>query len=309
MPPKELLVSAPEPQRISLAFQSYPKFSNRKEEDLCRKMVESLTLEELEEAGNTSYAYFSCYPKDNSFRANIALKLARRYLIAADLDFKKAKLNLITTLTFRKEKDFNNLRAAFEVSSSPKDKKIRKKIRSQILIESKSQEKYIRGYDEQNCAILVNKGRTGAISGADAYFNFCFYSMERAIACSEFNSNGVQDKVIIIEDFTGGDQGFYPPLGVQKQVVDMTEAHYPGLISWLFFVNVPAQFRNVGWYAIKPFLSSSLSDICRFETRESLKKELQSKGVKDDDNNLFSSIDMESFFNKIPFNCGVEYKL
>jgi len=306
MPPKELVVLAPTPQPISNAFRSYPTFSNRKEEDYCRKIVESLTLEELEEAGNTSYAYFSSYPKDNSFRANIALKLARKYLIAANLDFKQAKLNLMNTLNFRKERKINDLRAAFELSSSPEDNKVREHFRSQILGEAEKQIMYIRGYDKHNRAVLIKKERTEGVSDVDAFLNQGLYILERARACSEHASNATQDQIILVEDFSNGDEGCYPPLKVQMQIADILDSHYPGLLARSFFVNVPVPFKNVGWYVIKPFMSSSLVDGCRFVTQEELKAQLKSKGMKDSDNKLTSSVDMELFLNSIPFYSGYE---
>jgi len=314
MPPKEFMTTAayePSPRSVSPAM---PSFTDKKEEKLCRKIIESLTAEELEEAGNTSFAYFISKEKNNSHRAIIAFRLARKHLLAEQLDLERAKLSLKNALKFRKERRVNDIRLAFHQPSdiTPENKKLYKSFRKQLTSELSKQEAFVRGFDYQNRAIIVKKERTKTDADEESYVNTSLYMTERAIACTEYASRGKHDQVIVIEDYANYYQSNFPAISLMKESLGIIERNYPDAFAQIFLLDVPFYFRGI-WYVLKPFLNPATVHRVQFVTGEQQKKDLLSPLISKDqamplirpDGKLTSSVDMSLFLNG-PFYCDYE---
>lgn len=306
MPPNELNALNYPPETTTTSLES--------EEDCC-KIIESLTEDELDEAANASYAYYMSTTKNSSTRTSMAMKMAKRHLIAEKFNHDKALVRMKNALQFRKETKINELRLAFSTQTDENQTNENQTLQSHIKSETSKQSIFIRGYDKQNHAILIKQDRTHPETDKDAYFLTNIYMLERAIACTEQKSNGTQDKIVVVLNYGNYVRANVPPMKMIKEFISVMERNYPEVLEYLVLVDVPFYFRGI-WYILKPFIDPDTVQKIRFVTGEEQRVELLGPLIDDTqampfllpDGKLTSSIDMSHFLGEVPFHLDHDQK-
>jgi len=308
-------------------LESKLSFNDKKEEEDCRNVVDSLTEEELEEAANASYAYYmSVVVNDKNIsddihlsRYQMAMKMARQHLIAEKHDIDKALVRMRKALTFRKEHKLNELRSCFSTTPSNTDGDDESNnietLKSQIVEETSRQLMFVRGYTKEKQAILIKQDRTAPVTDEKAYFNTNIYMLERAIACTEHASKGTQHKIVVVLNYTNYIRANVPPMRLMKEFITIMESYYPDNLASLILVDVPFYFKGV-WYFLKPFMDPNNTEKIKFVTGDEQREEILGPLIDEDqampfllpNGKLSSDIDIMHFLNDVPFHCDYDNK-
>jgi len=286
-------------------------------------MIETLTEEERKEAACTSYAYFLLSSSNNSGDDNIlmmtkmAMRMARRHLIAEKGDRKKALLRMKDNLSYRKEKRFNDIRCAFYTNT---DKNIddavlqfQSSIRSQIESEMSKQTMVVRGFDKKNRAILIKFPRTDTNTDEEAYLNSHIYMMERALACTEYASSGLEENVVVAMDYANYKSSDLPPYHIIKKLIVEMQKLYPERLAYFVIMDAPFVYRGL-WKIIKPFVDPDTIQKVKFVTGDAQKLEVLGPLLSEDQampfmlpgGKLTSPIDTKHFLRNVPFHSTAE---
>jgi hypothetical protein len=131
---------------------------------------------------------------------------------------------------------------------------IREDLQNQIMV--------VRGMDRDSRAIVVKFPRQAAGSNVDAYITTQIYIAERAIAVSEFLSEGRDEKVMAIFDFAQYSSKNSPPLSSMKSVATILQHNYPERLRHLFIIHAPYWMRMI-FKLLQPFLSADTREKVR----------------------------------------------
>merc|ERR1712232_977266 len=172
----------------------------------------------------------------------MAMKMARKHLIAEKFNTEKALMRMKDTLKFRKETKINDLRLAFSKQTDENQT-----LQSQIKSETSKQLMFVRGYDKENRAIIIKQDRTHPETDKEAFFNTHLYMIERAIACTEHASNGTQDKVVVVLNYGNYVRANVPPMKLIKEFVLVLERNYPEVLAYQVLIDAPFYMRGI-WY-------------------------------------------------------------
>jgi len=294
-------------------FDVPPVFKDKHEQETCEKIIDALTDEELEEAANTSYAYFMSNDKSNDYRNNMALKMTRRFLRAEKGNYEKALKRIQCSLIFRKESNVNQLRLAFHSDNSSEDNSTCESYQKQIISETSKQPMIIRGYDKENRAILLKYRRSDPSVDKESMKNTHLHILERAIACTEQASNGKQEKIVMILNYDDFSRANTPPMSLAKELISIFERNYPEQLAYLVFVEPPFLARTI-WSIIKKFIDPDTVQKIKFVSGDDQKLQVMSPLIDKEQavpwvipgGELSPSFDMEKFLYQKPFHCDYE---
>ena len=212
-----------------------------------KKLVTKLTEDELEEAANASYAYYTSTNKTEDYRTNMALKLTRRFLRAEKGNYEKALKRIQSSLEFRKQSNVNELRMVFHKGDSNKSS------RDEIISEMNNQPMIIRGFDRENHAILLKYRRSSPNADKQSMISAHLYIFEKAIACTEHISCGQSEKIVLCLNYDNYSRANTPPISLAKELIGVFERNYPEQLAYLVFVDAPFLARTL-WKIIKTFI-------------------------------------------------------
>jgi CRAL/TRIO domain len=128
---------------------------------------------------------------------------------------------------------------------------LRDQRRTRIQQELTSAQTYcVRGHDREDRAVIFAYPRK--VSGGDdeSFVDTIVYTMERAVACSEYTSGGKQEKIVCVLDSRGSAS---PSMKACKEAVNILQNHYPGRLKNLIILNPPFVLMTI-YNMIKPFL-------------------------------------------------------
>jgi CRAL/TRIO domain len=106
-----------------------------------------------------------------------------------------------------------------------------------------------RGHDRDLRSVIFASPRNAA-GDDDAFIDAVLFTIERAVACTEFQSMGRQDKMVAVMDCQGSTS---PTLKACKAAVNILQQHYPGRLKNLIIMNLPYVLMGI-YKLIKPFM-------------------------------------------------------
>ena len=259
-------MKSPSKRRFSLLLRS--KLTEHPEElkALAKQMVDLLTEEEKEEAARSSYKYLwkSVTARERTKelldeRDEYAAKMAMRHLVSKKGNAHVAQHKLVNTIAFRKEHDLDGLRLCFNAEQIPDlDEETKAKYalyREKLSGRMTTGRVYVCGYDKQGRAVYTIFAARNKDFEGEWFFKESLYNFERALACTERESGGLEECVTVIGNYTGFSSKNAAPMSVSHEFMNGLRQNYPGRVKHVFLLNTPTSFR-LFWGMLKPFIGT-----------------------------------------------------
>jgi CRAL/TRIO domain len=265
------------------AKNQVPDHERLDDEDVeIEEMLRKLSSEELEIAARSSFRYllrragiissadnrgdadnktaFYCKNSLEEDRDQQARAMAQRYL-RSKKNPAKALANMKETLLFRQQNNVDTLRLCFApqhaLEALELDIPQAARFRAHLKETLSRKELYVQGFDSAGRrALWICVARKTSHFGLDAYIRDAIYVLERAIACSERESDGQQHEITAVIDYAGFSlTNHNPPLDVNKHVLHNLRRHYVGRVNRIYMINAHWSLRTL-WTVLKPFAGS-----------------------------------------------------
>lgn len=249
---------------------------------MTQKLVRTLTAEERELAAQGSFAYWvasiSNDKPTDAERWRMATREARRFL---GNPYDVAEVNLKQACKFRKvrffvcdrgnecrclktfsrsisfqERRIDLIRSCFMYGieyETDEEEDLAAKIRHQISSDLLKQKGYVRGRDKDGRALLILHSRTQVGTVEEEFVLSMIYLMERAIAYTEFDSEGEKEKITAVFDFGSFNASLAPSTDALKRVSSILQNTYSERLQKLVIID-PAFWMRTAWGIFKPFL-------------------------------------------------------
>jgi len=178
-------------------------------------------------------------PDDINFPFDDACLL--RYLVARNMNLKKASIMLQNTLIWRAE---------FGV------KHIHKKERmASIALENSTGKIYLRGFDRNNNVIMYMRPVYENTSDHDGNCLHVIYNLERAVAIMAKRQGIGFDgqKITLLVNYEGYSLFNAPPMRTSRAILDILQNHYPERLNKCYCIRPPWIFSTF-WSMISPFI-------------------------------------------------------
>lgn len=246
----------------------YEEESQKPDHEMARWLVEQLSQDEQEVAAQCSYAYWFLVQNNTSqsppstmhitesARYATAIREAIRHRDCADN--RKDVLRVFrATIKFHLRNKTTLYRTCMlpQANTFNCDRNILlcKNRRERIDDEMKNyQTNVVRGHDKEDRAIFFAFSRkvSGTADTQDAFVDSITYSIERAIASSEYHSIGRQDQIVCILETKGGS---CPPFKTAQAAVGVLQNFYPGRLKTCVILNPPYLVTAL-YKMLKPFM-------------------------------------------------------
>lgn len=287
-------------------------------ETITREMIGSLNEEEIEIAARSSYRYLKLATKNkkdgppsspsSEIRNQMAMKMARRHLIASNGVKEKALQSLQSTIQYRKTVSIDAIRCCYE---NPNDTDIEyEKLRHLFDKQMEHPSIFVGGYDKENRAILmIDVGQKTDFHPVN-FILMHVLVIERAFACTERVTDGKQEKVTVFINYNGfSERSSSPPLQVTKELLYCLRDHFPERVDKIFLMDAPLVFRGI-WKIIRLFVDPITKQKIHFVTGEKQKRVICSKVVDPEQARPFmhpegkrtERVDMKRFLYDTPFD-------
>mmetsp|Transcript_35989 Transcript_35989/g.78835 ORF Transcript_35989/g.78835 Transcript_35989/m.78835 type:complete len:326 (+) Transcript_35989:1-978(+) len=292
-------------------------------DEITTKMVEALTDEEKEKAARTSYRYFIASissetpPPSAAERDRCAKLMARRHLVADKGDRKVALEKMRNTLDYRDKLNVDIIRRCFyykdEEFANGGDqslKEIYEYHREGLRRELSEGKLFVRGRTRGGhplYCILTHKFTTGF--RAEWYMKYNIYTLERAIAIAEHETDGHVEKVCVVFDFGRYSSKLRPPLGLSKELQFCLRDHYPERVGRVLLIDTPFIFRAF-WTLIRPFIDPNTKNKISFISGEEEKRMVVGSIIEEKDAmpfmlpgaKLTNDVDIDAYLHSTPFD-------
>lgn len=212
--------------------------------------MEALTESELSTAARTSYAYWyldeetnnnndkrSCEDDSSNIRMRImmAMKEARRHLIAEKYDYDSALTRLQESCAYRQQQQLESIRTCFNTKPSDDElSDIEKEYQQQIEHDFHRQAVVMRAVTSTTSSenptqqpVLVKFPRHQDGTTEQEYLKSQLYIAERAVACTEYATRGQIEKVMVVMDGTHHSSQYTPPISWQLSAIKRIQQLYP----------------------------------------------------------------------------------
>jgi len=311
----------------------YAEDSSNPDHEKARWVVDQLTRDEQEVAAQCSYAYWFLsksaqqHPSipntkiTDSARFAAALREAIRHMGCAE-DINEILRLFRATLEFHVRHKTRLYRTCMNTPAMTKttiaseadsgDRLLIQQRRERIVDEMKNyQTNVIRGHDKEDRAIFFAFPRSSAGASEEAFVDAITYSLERALASSEFQSIGRQDEIFCILDTMGGS---CPPVKTLKAALGVLQHFYPGRLKNCAILH-PHYLLNGIFKVMKPFLHPVTASKFMLVSAKQLKSNRDndcpiSKLIDESQampvlmpgrGNLTSEVDVDRFLYRVPF--------
>jgi len=118
---------------------------------------------------------------------------------------------------------------------------------------------FVRGCTRDKSAVAVKLGRASPETCHASYVTTQLYVAERAMACTEWLSRGVQEKVVAVFDFESYSRANAPPLWTLKETVQLLQALYPERLQTAV-ITEPAFWMKAIYNLVYPLLGYDTRD-------------------------------------------------
>lgn len=214
------------------------------------------------------------------------------------------------TLHYREEiAHVDAIRLCFDKDRQSYDDDLHVSLRNSLTERSASKSSFIRGYTKDGVAMVQNFAARDTEWNEDSYIKSNIYMFERALACTERQTNGERDKIVVFYDYNGYKLKNSPPPMLIKELMFKFRDHWPERLQHVFIVDSPFIFRAF-WAIIKHFIDPITVSFVQFITGDEQKEILRElisedqaapymfNGGKDE-----VEVDMAKFFDT-PFDCA-----
>ena len=220
----------------------------------------------------------------------------------------QACLKLKNTLQYREEKHVDAIRLCFHQEKLGDDG-LHSNLRDGLTKRFGSKASVIRGYTIDGQAMFQNFAKNDSNwDDREFFIKGNIYMLERALACTERNTDGEKDKVVAFYDYNGYGLKNTPPVMFAKELLFDLRDHWPERLQQVFMVDTPFVFRAF-WMIIKHFIDPITKELVHFITGEE-QKQLLRKMIGEDQAAPFmfdggkngKEVDNETFFYNTPFD-------
>ncbi|GKY93174.1 hypothetical protein MPSEU_000285400 [Mayamaea pseudoterrestris] len=303
-------------EEIQTILDAEIPYADENQPEAAEQLLTILSEEQVEFAAQSSTAYWlatlSDKPPTDEERHRMALREARRYLSYHEVKEEMLK----KACDSRKDRRIDLMRSCFMEGveyENDEDSKEAERIRDTILNELKRQPVYARGTDKEGRAILIVGSRTEGVENDEDFIMTQLYNVERAIAASEYTSNGLQEMICVVFDFADLKHSMAPSISLVKDLVGELEACYCDRLDTLFIVDPPFWMRTI-WGAVKPFLHPDTQKKIIMAKGDKEKSATVGELVEEDqampfllpEGELSEEVSVERFTKDIPFYCLYE---
>ena len=216
--------------------------------------MEALTESEVATAARTSFAYWyldeethssnsnskeSCDDSANNtsdiIRFKMAMKEARRHLIAEKYNYDSALTRLQESCAYRQQQQLEAIRTCFNAKNDKENMNalsdIEHEYQQQIEHDFHRQAVVMRAVhtsnESQQQPILVKFPRHQDGTTEQEYLMSQLYIAERAVACTEYATRGQVEKVMVVMDGTHHSSQYTPPISWQLSAIKRIQQLYP----------------------------------------------------------------------------------
>jgi hypothetical protein len=236
-----------------------------------RQMVETLTEDDSFRYLWRSVRQELC-PKDlKEERDFYATKMAQRHLASKKQNFDLALQKMKSAIKFRKDNDLDGLRLCFhdeEIPSLDAETRARYAVYRERLEERMTAGRvYVQGYDKHGRAIYTIFAARTKDFEPEWFLKESLYNFERAIACTERESNGREESILVIGNYTGFQSKHAAPMSLSNEFMDVLRQNYPGRVKRVFLLNTPTTFLFF-WSILKPFIGTETRKKIQFISSE-----------------------------------------
>jgi hypothetical protein len=232
---------------------------------LAKHMVDVLTEVEREHAARSSYKYLwkSVSSKGkakelHSDREFHATAMAMRHLSSKKGNYEVALQKFRNAIEFRKEADLDGLRLCFKADELDLDEETSTRYatyRERLEDRMKSGRVYVCGYDKDGRAIYTIYAARTKDFDADWFLKESLYNFERALACTERESGGLQQNITVIGNYNGFQKKHSAPMSLSHEFMNCLRQNYPGRVKRVYLLNTPTSFLFF-WAILKPFIGT-----------------------------------------------------
>lgn len=311
---------------LSILKSTLSPYKDNEQEAICERLVSELTLEEQELAARTSYAYWlastslsSCPTDADDLRKKMAMREARRHLVGQKGDYDNALSSLRGNARFRKERHIDIFRTCFQTDTiyiTEEETEAALRYRTFVEEEMSKQVMLVRGMDVSNRSIVLKFHRQSGETTDEAYIMTQLYIAERAIAATEFLSQGKEEKVSAIFDFADYNSAHSPPRTAMQTMVVMLQRNYPERLHQLIVVDAPFWMRAL-FKLMSPFLNADVKakvimiygDIEKESVIGPLVGKEQAMPFMIPNGQLSASPDVDFFLQMVPFHCLYDHRV
>ena len=240
---------------------------------LCRQMVDSLSDEEREHAARASYKYLwkSVTSKEETKelleeQQFYAERMAMRHLSSKKGNFEIALQKFRSAINFRKEADLDGLRLCFQADKLNLDEETRKRYaiyRERLEDRMQTGRVYACGYDKHGRAIYTIYAARTKDFDPDWFLKESLYNFERALACTERETGGLEESITVIGNYTGFQSKHAAPMSISHEFMNCLRQNYPGRVKRVYLLNTPSSFLFF-WKILKPFIGTDTKKKIQF---------------------------------------------
>jgi hypothetical protein len=253
-------------KRRSLFSGSGAAVSDDETEMMVCEMVEELTDDEREHAARSSckYLWKSVTTTDHDDKESKefldkqkqhAKAMVRRFLKSKKGNYDVALQKLRNTIQFRKNVDVDGLRLCFQASELQNlDETTKEKYatyREKLSERMTTGRVYVCGYDKKGHAIYTIYAARTKDFDPEWFLKESLFNFEKALACTERESGGLQESITVIGNYTGFESKHRAPMSISHQFMDALRQNYPGRVDHVFLLRTPSTFLFF-WSLLKP---------------------------------------------------------
>jgi len=307
------------------ASTSVDKYDEAK---LSRSIVQSLSESEKETAARVSYRYYlaatTTLPSPDrpseAERDDLAIELAKRFLIVNNGRVDRATKGMKSTLKYRQEVlRIDDIRRSFlcrpdededDDNGGGEDEDTKERfatIRRGLERQIDDTSIFIRGRDNDGYPIIRPIIR--AHNGWDVdYFIMLFELLiDRALAATELGG-GKYSKITVLFDYSEYARKNDAPIAVVKKLLFRLRDHYPEFLEHVFIMDSPLLFR-IFYTLVRPFIDCHTKKKIKFDTRTS--RGVLSKYMSDDEimfckEKDVEDIDLKKYLYDTPYSRDID---
>jgi hypothetical protein len=144
-------------------------------------------------------------------------------------------------------------------AGSEEDKELLSRWETLLKEEIEYHATWVGGHDLENRAILHRGSRSTAEVDEQSYNLLTWYMAERAFACSEINSKGREDQILVVLDYSNYQSDMVPPMSIIKESIKRLQQIYPERAKKVFVLDPPL-WLQIAYLVVSPFLAKETRD-------------------------------------------------
>jgi CRAL/TRIO domain len=232
----------------------------------CKQMIEALSDDEREHAARASFKYLwesvtsmgVDSKKLKEDREYYAMEMAMRHLSSKKGNTELAMPKFKSAIQFRKEMDLDGLRLCFHADKLVLDEGTRQRYalyREKLEDRMTTGRVYVCGYDKCGRAIYTIYAARTKDFDPEWFLKESLYNFERALACTERESGGVEQSINVIGNYTGFLSKHAAPMAISHEFMNCLRQNYPSRVKRVYLLNTPTSFLFF-WSILKPFIGT-----------------------------------------------------